>query len=284
MTARKSTSADSLLELSIEENAVTTPRLAVFRADEQERAENGGGERTGRSETSASLADHVYSWLASRILSGTFRPGVALSELAIVEQVGASRTPVREALRRLERDGLVKLAQGRGAVVADVTEREVRDIYLCREYLSGLTARLTAERITSDQLARFRTLLDGMAHAVADADLPHFFRFNVNFGRLMNECADNATLTDLSGSLGMRVMRLRYLSMGLPTRMETSLRLHQERVAAFQRGDGDLAEAITRQLIRGAGVAILRYHFGVNEQGSPIDLSHEISDVIADGI
>jgi DNA-binding GntR family transcriptional regulator len=284
MTASKSSAADSLLELSIEENVVTTRRRPVFGVNAQERVEHVPAARTGRSENSASLADHVYSWLASRILSGTIRPGVALSELAIVEQVGASRTPVREALRRLERDGLVKLAQGRGAVVADVTEREVRDIYLCREYLSGLTARLTAEKVTPEQLARFGTLLEGMALAVADADLPRFFRYNVNFGRLMNECADNPTLTDLSGSLGMRVMRLRYLSMGLPTRMETSLRLHQERVAAFERGDGDRAEAITRQLIRGAGVAILRYHFGVNEQGSPIDLSHEISDVIADGI
>src|SRR5689334_17531736 len=87
---------------------------------------NGG--RNGRSGSSASLVDDVFKWLASRIMSGAFRPGEALSELAIVEQVGASRTPVREALRRLERDGLVKIIQGRGAFVADVTEREVRDI------------------------------------------------------------------------------------------------------------------------------------------------------------
>jgi hypothetical protein len=70
-------------------------------------------------------------------------------------------------------------------------------------------------------------------------------------------------------------MRLRHLSRGLPTRMETSLRWHQERVAAFERGDGPAAEALTRRLIHAAAVAILRYHFGVDQQGSPIDLSQE---------
>jgi DNA-binding GntR family transcriptional regulator len=79
-------------------------------------------------------------------------------------------------------------------------------------------------------------------------------------------------------------MRLRYLSMGLPLRMETSLRFHQERLAAFERRDGAAAEAITRQLIHGAAIAILRYHFGVDEQGSPVDLAQEISDLIAEGL
>jgi DNA-binding GntR family transcriptional regulator len=216
-------------------------------------------------------------------MSGAFRAGEALSELAIVEQVGVSRTPVREALRRLERDGLVKIVQGRGAFVADVTEREVRDIYLCREYLTGLAARLTAENLQPHHLAQFQAFVAEMAEAVKDADLPRFFRFNVKFGRLMNEVADNPTLSALSGSLGLRVMRLRYLSMGLPMRMETSLREHQEIVAAFERRDPVAAELHLRELIRGACLAILRYHFGLNEQGRRVDLTEQISDLVAEG-
>ena len=231
---------------------------------------------------SPSLVDEVFNWVASRIMSGTLRPGEALSELAIVEHVGASRTPVREALRRLERDGLVKVVQGRGAFVADVTEREVRDIYLCREYLSGLSARLAAQNVTDEQLAQFRAYVAEMATAVKNADLPAFFRCNVKFSRLMNESANNPTLSGLLASLGLRVMRLRYLSMGLPTRMETSLGKHQEVVAAFERHDGEAAERVVRELINGAGLAILRYHFGLNEQGLPVDLSEQLQDLIAE--
>lgn len=250
---------------------------------DREPARPGARGRAGRSSASASLVDQVFNWLATRILSGTYRPGDPLSELAIVEQVGASRTPVREALRRLERDGMVKIIPGRGAFVTDATEREVREIYQCREYLQSLTARLATEHMTPELLERFRAICGQMEEAVANADLPRFFRRNVEFGRLMAECAHNETLNTLAASLGLRVMRLRYLSMGLPTRMEKSLRAHQELIEAFERGDGDAAETIIRVLIHGAAVAILRYHFGLNEQGRPVDLTEQIGDLLADG-
>jgi DNA-binding GntR family transcriptional regulator len=231
----------------------------------------------------ASLTERAYQAISRAIANLELKPGEALKQDRLAKWLSISRTPVREALRRLERDGLVKIVQGRGAFVADVTEREVRDIYLCREYLTGLAARLTAENLQPHHLAQFQSFVAEMAEAVQDADLPRFFRFNVKFGRLMNEVADNPTLSALSGSLGLRVMRLRYLSMGLPTRMETSLRKHQEIVAAFERRDPVAAELHLREVIRGACLAILRYHFGLNEQGRRVDLTEQISDLVAEG-
>jgi DNA-binding GntR family transcriptional regulator len=211
----------------------------------------------------ASLADVAFDWLASRIMNGTLGPGQPLSELAIVAQVGVSRTPIREALRRLERDGLVKIVPGRGAIVAPVTEREVREIYLCRMNLEALAGRLAAEKATPEALSQFRNLSERLARAKAANDLPLFFRTNVEFTELKWKVADNQVLQQLLESLGLRVMRLRYLSMGLPGRMEASYRLHEEIYKAFERHDGEAAAQITVEIIRGACEAILRYHFGV---------------------
>ncbi len=228
---------------------------------------------SGRRLGDASLADQVHDWLSAQITNGALRPGTPLNELSIVEQVGASRTPVREAIRRLQHDGLVRIVRGRGAFVADVTEREVREIYLCRMYLEGLSARLAAEQMTPEALHEFRALLAEMESAVERDDLGSFFRANVAFTRRKGELADNGTLAMLLESLGLRVMRLRYLSMGLPSRMATSFRLHREIVEAFERRDGDAAERLDRELIEGAGQAILRYHFGVTEQSTGHDLT-----------
>jgi DNA-binding GntR family transcriptional regulator len=202
-------------------------------------------------------------------MNGTLGPGQPLSELAIVAQVGVSRTPIREALRRLERDGLVKIVPGRGAIVAPVTEREVREIYLCRMNLEALAAKLAAERMTPEALRQFKDLSEQLVQALKANDLPLFFQKNVEFTRLKWRVADNQILQQLLESLGLRVMRLRYLSMGLPERMETSCRLHLDIIAAFERRDGEAAYRINAEIIRGAGDAILRYHFGVSDQHPP---------------
>lgn len=227
----------------------------------------------------SSLVEKVSSWIATRIIEGTFRPGEPLSEQWLVEQVGASRTPVREALRGLARDGLVRLVPGRGAFVADVTEREVSEIYQCRMQLEGLAARLAAERMAPEALATFRHLASAMQEAVDRDDHGAYFQLNLAFGRLKRQVADNSVLTSLLSSLGLRVTRLRYLSMQLPSRLAVSARLHLELVEAFERRDGEAAERINRELISGAHDALLRYYFG-SAQRAPV-LRDEISDFLA---
>jgi DNA-binding GntR family transcriptional regulator len=226
-----------------------------------------------------SLVDLAFSWLANRITNGTLRPGEPLSEQAIVNQVGVSRTPVREALRRLERDGLVRIVPGRGAYVAHIAEREVREIYVCRAYLEGLAAKLAAANMTPAALEQLRTAVEEMGQAAAQENLQAFFRANVAFHNLKWQVANNQVLQGLLESLGLRVLRLRYLSMGLPNRMETSYRVHQEILEAFERRDGDAAEAGTREVISTACTAILRFHFGITEHGERPDPGHEIAEI-----
>jgi DNA-binding GntR family transcriptional regulator len=220
--------------------------------------------KTPRPATAEQTAtDRVTAFLADRIINGTYRPGQPLSEMSVVHSVGASRTPVREALRRLERDGLVRMSAHGGAYVADFSDGDVREIYLCRENLEGLAARLAAENMTAEALAKLRALVNEMARAAGKRDRTEFFRVNVAFGRVKLATGGNEVLNGLIESLGLRVLRLRHLSMGLPGRMEASLALHRALVDAFARHDKAAAERINRELIGGACKAILDYHFGM---------------------
>lgn len=228
-----------------------------------------------------SLVDRVVEWLTERIVDGTMRPLEPLNEAAIVAELGVSRTPVREALVRLRHEGLVSTVAGR-PVVADLSEREVREIYLVRSALSGVMARLVGERARAEDFAVLRRHADGMSEAARTSNLPAFFTSNVEFHRRQSLIADNATIGQLIASLGLRVLRLRYLSMGLPGRMEESSRLHQELVDAWEQRDLARAEQISRAIIDGACDAILYFHFGVRARRDLEALRGEIPLLVAE--
>ena len=96
------------------------------------------------------LENAVYAAIEERILSGEFCPGEPLTEARITEITGASRTPVRDALHRLERDGLVRIEPNRGAFVVGITREDLADIYEVRRRVEGLAARRAAEHVTED--------------------------------------------------------------------------------------------------------------------------------------
>ena len=99
-----------------------------------------------------SLRGRVFQKLREDILSGKYREHEELKEVAIGEELGVSRTPVREAFRQLELEGLIQIVPNRGAYVTGITAKDVKDIYMIRSLLEGLCARLATEKITKEQL------------------------------------------------------------------------------------------------------------------------------------
>ena len=98
-----------------------------------------------------SLRGKVFDEIREGILSGKYKQQEELKEIALAEELGVSRTPVREALRQLELEGLVKIIPNKGAYVIGLTERDIRDIYAVRSELEGLCARWATEHITEEQ-------------------------------------------------------------------------------------------------------------------------------------
>ena len=112
------------------------------------------------SQQSLSLSDTVYQKLEERILSGVYKDGESITELKISQELGVSRTPVREALKQLAKDGLIEIIPNKGAVVVPFNEKDIEDIYEIRMRIEGLASRKTAMRITNEQINELREIVD----------------------------------------------------------------------------------------------------------------------------
>lgn len=151
--------------------------------------------RSYRSTVNASEA--VYLALRDAIAAGTIEPGEHLGEPAIAESLGISRTPIREALLRLETEGFLERTAGRRLVVSEVSPEEVLDVYAVREVLNGLAARLAAENASTTDLTRLRRLHREIKWAFDDGDIARMARLNFEFHDAVCVASRNAFLVEM---------------------------------------------------------------------------------------
>ncbi|MDR5709997.1 MAG: GntR family transcriptional regulator [Armatimonadota bacterium] len=222
-------------------------------------------ERLIRSETlpleRSGISAQIAEILANEIIQGRLAGGTRLREEALAAQFKTSRTPVREALRRLEREHLVEHIPRRGFVVATIHARAVAGIYLCRAWLHGLAARQAALVATEAEIEELEGLVHRMRQALEPPNVPELFRLNVVFHQRVAEIARNPMLEEILRGLGRPILRLRYMSISVPGRTEASVRAHEEIVAAFRAKDPIRVETLVRENILAAGEAILRHYF-----------------------
>jgi DNA-binding GntR family transcriptional regulator len=140
------------------------------------------------------VADHVYDLLRRSIFDHRLRPGARLSVPSIATELGVSRSPVREAVQRLVRDGLATEEPHKGAVVTTLGATELVPLYEVREVLEGLAARLAAERASRGQLAELRRALNQHSDALDRGDVEGHIAADVRFHAIVREAAGNADL------------------------------------------------------------------------------------------
>lgn len=141
--------------------------------------------------SSPTLSDKAYASLFGMIVSLELPPGSIVSEPMLAERVGIGRTPIREALQRLNREGLVIAYPSRGLLIAPIDQRTQLRLLEVRRELERLLARLCAERASARQRAAFAATAAGMREAAAKGDDSEFLRLDREFNRLMSQCADN---------------------------------------------------------------------------------------------
>ena len=158
------------------------------------------GERTTTlfSEISGTVHERVRDWMRSAIADGTLKPGSRIVQTEIASMLGVSPTPVREAMRDLAAEGLIKLNARRVATVTSIDVDELREIRILRETLEGLAARLCAERITEEELAVAERMQDTMEQ---DPDLGKYVELNRAFHLYLYEAARSPRLTQMLLSL-----------------------------------------------------------------------------------
>ncbi|WP_261165522.1 GntR family transcriptional regulator [Microbacterium sp. Marseille-Q6965] len=178
--------------------------------------------------------------LRDAILDDVLEPGAWLREVVLAEALGVSRTPVREALARLEEEGLVVRERGAGARVTQVSLEDMSVVYQVRGSLESLAARFVAARISAPQLEAFEQLQDEMRRAAQAGDSHAFSNANVGFHRQLSLAAGNAYLSRLLSTveIGLRRFGARTFT---PERMAAVVEEHQQIVRAFAAQDPDAA-------------------------------------------
>jgi DNA-binding GntR family transcriptional regulator len=221
----------------------------------------------GNSEHRA-LVDKLASDIQARVLSGELPSGTRLRQSALASEFGVSRTPVREALRKLQAGGLVELQPHRGALVRVLSAREIRDAYEVRAGLEALAAELAATRIRHDQLDRLRDaqeqFREGLARTVAaredgdgadESQAIAWGRANDQFHQVIQEAAGNevlvATLTHLHRSFPRDLTKI-VLAESTPL-LRANVLEHEEIMDALEQRDSAAARELMRRHVRHAG-------------------------------
>ena len=186
----------------------------------------------------------IYDALRERILSNDIAPGTRLVMRDVANQYRASDIPVREALRMLERDGLVETAPYRGARVTKLTAKEVEETYFIRSHLESIATGLAAERITDAELAQLNRLMSEMSAAVDAGDGPTFSDLNLEFHRMIVAICGNDMLRELTMDIWQRHSGFQRVFRMVPERLAISQREHEGIMAALHDHDADRASRL----------------------------------------
>jgi DNA-binding GntR family transcriptional regulator len=219
------------------------------------RAEEGGAKRPALPRVHAQiLSQQILEALRKMILEGDLPPGHRLIEMDLAEQMGASRAPVREAIRRLEQDGLVEIFPNRGAVVVGVAEEELAALYETRAAIEAQAFARAADRLTPEQLEELRTIVARMGELVAAGATEDLVETDVAFHRLVVEASGYAVLRRIWGSLDsiVRVRTMQALERNAPSSrrfMEDTVRAHSDLVDALADGPPERAAQLVHDHI-----------------------------------
>lgn len=192
------------------------------------------------------MTDWVWEELREAIIDLRLRPGEPLREVALAEQLGVSKTPLREAFTRLEQEGLVETTSFKGAVVTGYSERDLKEIYELRALLEGAAARTATERASAATFAELREVVDRSREHRDAGDLVGLAALHERFDAIVYAQVANERIAALIENLRAHLTRIGKLTEGIPGRVEASVEEHAAIVDAIVAGDGAEAERITR--------------------------------------
>jgi DNA-binding GntR family transcriptional regulator len=195
-----------------------------------------------------------YETLKAAILKGDLQPGQQLVEQSLAEWCGVSRTPIREALRRLQQDGLVDRTD-RGMAVKQRSPEEILDIYDTRLVLEGFAGRTAADRRTAFDLRTLRRWIE-RGNQLSESS-PGLVEANLGFHAAVWQATHNESLIDLLGRLNLHLARYPETTLAFPGRWDEARREHEELLDAIEARDGDLAQDIaTRHFARARDIRL----------------------------
>lgn len=197
-------------------------------------------------------ADIVSASLREAILDGEISTGRRLREEELAREFGVSRTPVREALQQLSSEGLVDTSLHQGAIVTQLTTEDILAIYVVREALEGVSARLAARRATPEHGQLLLAIVNEMETITDSGDATEFARLNLQFHAELRRAANNSHLDRFLAQIEHAVRRFGQTTFAYPGRAESTVREHRAIVEAVIQRDPERAEALAIEHMREA--------------------------------
>lgn len=189
------------------------------------------------------LREIVYEELKMQILTGKIVPGTRLMEVELAADMGVSRTPIREAIRKLEKEGLVTIEPRRGAYASQISVKDMVDILEVRQDMEGLAAYFASSRMTEEQMADLKRTSDSYNRAVAEGDMDSMIAYDTRFHRIIVESCNNSILVHMIEQLQELVLRFRYIYYDDFRRAENMPEEHRQILEAIRDGRAEDARA-----------------------------------------
>ncbi len=204
------------------------------------------------------LRELVFEAIREAIITGHLKPGERLMEIQLAEELGVSRTPVREAIRKLEQEGFVVMVPRKGAFVADISMKDIAEVFEIRGALEGLAAELAAERASEDELERLERLLVAIGECIERHDVDGLIEKDTEFHDLLFSASHNERLVQILSVLREQIQRFRSRTLRRIERMKVALEEHKAIVEALGRRDSELAKSLAEAHIESAHSSLMK--------------------------
>ncbi len=205
------------------------------------------------------LRDVVFNTIKDGILTGRLKPGERLLENQLADELGVSRTPIREALRMLEIENLVDLIPRKGAQVKVVSEKDVRDALEIRKSLDELAAGLAAKNITKQEIAKLKKANDDFLSYFNNNDRNGAFEADTRFHNIIFGATRNSKLVQIMSNITIQIFRYRLTYLKYADDISIPGGHHAELIKAFEKRDAEAARRISREHIDDQAFEVLKY-------------------------
>ncbi len=204
------------------------------------------------------LRDVVFKTLRQGILTGELKPGERLMEIHLANKLGVSRTPIREAIRKLELEGLVTMIPRRGAEVAQITEKSMKDVLEVRKVLDDLSVELACERITEEEKELLKNACVDFEEAVKTGDFAKIAKTDVAFHDIIVTATRNIRLSQMVNNLAEQMYRYRFEYIKDSTQHARLVQEHEEICQGIIAGDKKRALEAIEKHIDNQEIAVLK--------------------------
>lgn len=205
------------------------------------------------------LRDIVFHTLRKAIITGELPPGERLMETQLGEKLGVSRTPIREAIRKLELEGLVVMVPRKGAQVAQFTQKDIKDVLEVRAALEALAVRLACKRMDERSFLRLQLVITEYEYAAKENDIETMILKDVEFHEIIFSATENDKLVQMFGNLGEQVHRFRIAYLKNTAESMSVQEEHTEILKALRAGDADGAAKLATTHIEKQSDSIIKF-------------------------